>query len=186
MRGWIKAVLVAGVVVVFSGSLFGLWSLKVIGYDTVSGQATFDIRGVVGPDNGPPCPADRRYVDEQPKGLRDDVLPEFEKIKAAARSQNVTLCLNDGKRSSRQQQAQFDDYVRRYGSVEEARKHVLPAGRSMHELGTAIDVQPLSAAGWLERTAGSYGWCRRYENEPWHFEYDPGYRNGCPAMLPHA
>jgi zinc D-Ala-D-Ala carboxypeptidase len=172
--------------VVFAGSLFGLWSFKVIGYDRIGGQATFEIAGVVGPDTGPACPTDKRYVDEQPSGLRDDVLAAFQQLKTEAQRQNIVMCLQDGKRSSRQQQAQFDDYVKRYGSLEQARKYVLPPEQSMHVQGIAIDVQPMSASTWLERSAGAYGWCRRYENEPWHFEYDPQYRGGCPAMLPHA
>ena len=170
----------------FSGSLFGLWSSQVIGYERVGGQATYQIDGVVGPDTGPACPTDKRYVDEQPVGLRDDVLAEFQQLKAEAKKQNVTLCLQDGKRSSRQQQAQFDDYVKRFGTRELALKYALPPDESMHVKGVAIDVQPLSASGWVERSAGKYGWCRRYENEPWHFEFDTRYRAGCPALLPHA
>ncbi|WP_143231192.1 D-alanyl-D-alanine carboxypeptidase family protein [Actinosynnema sp. ALI-1.44] len=186
MRGWIRTVLVAGVLVVFSGSLFGLWSFKVIGYERLSGQATYDINGVVGPETGSTCPTDKRYVDEQPTGLRDDVLAAFQQLKTEAKKQNITMCLQDGKRSSRQQQAQFDDYVKRFGTRELARKYALPPDESMHVKGIAVDIQPLAAAGWVERSAGKHGWCRRYENEPWHFEYNPDYRNGCPALLPHA
>ena len=32
---------------------------------------------------------------------------------------------------------------------------------------------------------GSYGFCRIYDNEAWHFEYNPAYRvAGCPKRLP--
>jgi LAS superfamily LD-carboxypeptidase LdcB len=173
-------------VVLFSGALFGLWSFKVVGYDRSAGQPTYDINGVVGPDTGSTCPVDKRYVNEDPKGLRDDVLAAYETLKTKATAEKVTLCLQDGKRSTRQQQAQYDDYVKKYGTEELARKYVLPPDLSNHVKGFAIDIQPLSAAAWVERSGGTHGWCRRYENEPWHFEYDPAYTKGCPALLPHA
>jgi hypothetical protein len=173
-------------VVLFSGALFGLWSFKKIGYDRFAGVPTYDINGVVGPDTGPTCPIDKRYINEDPKGLRDDVFAAFQTLKTKAAAENITFCLQDGKRSTRQQQAQYDDYVKRFGSEEQARKYVLPPDLSNHVKGFAIDIQPQSSAAWVERSAGSYGWCRRYENEPWHFEYDPAYSKGCPALLPHA
>ncbi|TCO64467.1 D-alanyl-D-alanine carboxypeptidase-like protein [Actinocrispum wychmicini] len=186
MRGWIRIALVAGVVVVLGGGVAGLWLSRVIGYEPVAGQATFQIEGVVGPDTGAQCPVDKRYVDEQPTGLRDDVLAAYTSLRAKATAEKVTMCLQDGKRSSRQQQAQFDDYVKRFGSRELARNYALPPEESNHVKGVAVDIQPLSAAGWVERSAGKYGWCRRYENEPWHFEYSPDYAKGCPTLLPHA
>jgi zinc D-Ala-D-Ala carboxypeptidase len=185
VRGW-RWALVAGVLVLFVGAFTGLWSFKLIGYDRQAGAATFDINGAVGPDKGPVCPTDNRYTDEAPTGLRDDVLAAFTKLKAKAKEQNVTLCLHDGKRSARQQQAQFDEYVEKFGTRELARKYALPPDESMHVKGIAIDIQPPAAATWIERTNGAHGWCRRYENEPWHFEYDPKYTKGCPALLPHA
>jgi LAS superfamily LD-carboxypeptidase LdcB len=178
--------LVVGVLVLFGGAFAGLWSFKLIGYDRVAGQATFDLDAVVGPTSGTTCPVDKRYTDEQPIGLRDDVLAAWQKVRAKATEQKVTLCLHDGKRSARQQQAQFDEYVGKYGTRELARQYVLPPEESMHVKGIAVDIQPLASAGWLERSAGAYGFCRRYENEPWHFEYDPAYTKGCPAMRPHA
>lgn len=170
----------------FAGALFGLRGFKVIGYDRQAGRPTFDINGVVGPDSGSTCPTDKRYVDEDPKGLRDDVLAAFQQLKTKATAANITLCLQDGKRSTRQQQAQYDEYVKRFGTEELARKYVLPPDLSNHVKGFAIDVQPPPAAEWVERSAGAHGWCRRYENEPWHFEFDPAYFRGCPALLPHA
>jgi D-alanyl-D-alanine carboxypeptidase len=186
VRGWIRITLVAGVVVLFGGTFAVLWSLKLIGYDRLGGQPTFQVEGVAGPDSGPVCPVDKRYVDEQPAGLRDDVLPQFTSLKAKAAAEKITLCLQDGKRSTRQQQAQFDEYVTKFGSYEQARKYALPPAESMHVKGVAIDIQPLASAAWIEQSAGKYGWCRRYENEPWHFEYNPEYVKGCPALQPHA
>ncbi|MET0132939.1 MAG: D-alanyl-D-alanine carboxypeptidase family protein [Kibdelosporangium sp.] len=186
VRGWIRTTLVAGALVVLLGTLGGLWQFKLIGYDRIGGSATFDIDGAVGPDTGPVCSVDKRYTDEAPTGLRDDVAAAFTSLKAKATAQNVTLCLHDGKRSERQQQAQFDEYVTKMGTRELARQFALPPEESMHVKGIAVDIQPQSSAAWLERSAGSHGWCRRYDNEYWHFEYDPAYTKGCPPLKPTA
>jgi zinc D-Ala-D-Ala carboxypeptidase len=58
---------------------------------------------------------------------------------------------------------------------------------TLHVTGIAVDVQPIASAGWVERHGPALGWCRRYDNEYWHFEYDPAYATvGCPALLPSA
>lgn len=136
-----------------------------------------------GPDHGPACAVDRRYSDESPTGLRDDVRTAWIAVKKQAAGKKVTLCLNDGKRSNAQQNALFAQYVKLYG-VAAARLYVLKPDRSAHVKGYAVDVQPLKAYQWLQATKGELGWCRIYDNEPWHFEYSPVYRTGCPARLP--
>ncbi len=103
---------------------------------------------------------------------------------ARAKAQGVTLCLNDGKRSRAQQQAQFDQYKEQYGE-EVARQLVLPPDKSAHVRGDAVDAQPAAGYQWLQATKGSLGFCRIYDNEAWHFEFDPAYKtDGCPARLP--
>ena len=105
-------------------------------------------------------------------------------VKKYARTQGVALCLNDGKRSTAQQLALYDDYVKEYGRAA-ADVYVLPPGKSAHVKGYAVDVQPAAAYQWLQGTKGARGWCRIYDNEPWHFEYARSYqRTGCPARLP--
>jgi LAS superfamily LD-carboxypeptidase LdcB len=95
------------------------------------------------------------------------------------------VCLADGKRSRAQQQATYDDYVVQYGQAM-ADQYVLPPEKSAHVLGLAVDVQPYAAYTWLEGTRGQLGFCRIYDNEAWHFEYDGQFAdNGCPARLPH-
>jgi LAS superfamily LD-carboxypeptidase LdcB len=77
--------------------------------------------------------------------------------------------------------------VERFGDAELASRYVLQPDESMHVVGIAVDVQPLASAAWVERNGSAFGWCRRYENEPWHFEYDSAYlASGCPALLPSA
>ncbi|MFC4852309.1 D-alanyl-D-alanine carboxypeptidase family protein [Actinophytocola glycyrrhizae] len=154
--------------------------------DVVAGRGTPVIEDVPGPDTGPVCPVDERYVDEEPAGLRDDVLAAWRALRSAAQESGVPLCLNDGKRSAGQQRAEFDEAVRRFGTPELAANYVLPPERSNHVKGFAVDVQPWAAAEWVAANGGVHGWCRRYENEYWHFEYDPAHPQGCPAMLPDA
>jgi LAS superfamily LD-carboxypeptidase LdcB len=139
---------------------------------------------VPGPDHGPPCAADPQYSDEPPTGLRSDALAGWVAVRKYAAARGVTLCLNDGKRSTAQQLALFQDYVRRYGRAA-ADDYVLPPAKSAHVKGDAVDVQPATAYRWLQATKGARGWCRIYDNEPWHFEYAAGYQlTGCPARLP--
>jgi len=105
-------------------------------------------------------------------------------VKRQAAAKHVTLCLNDGKRSKAQQEALFDDYVKQYGPAA-ARVYVLKPDKSAHVKGYAVDVQPTAGFRWLQASEGRFGWCRVYDNEPWHFEYSAGYRtSGCPRRLP--
>jgi hypothetical protein len=135
---------------------------------------------------GPRCSVDRHYLDKSPDDLEPAATRAWRTARRAARQEGVTLCLNDGRRTVAQQQAEFDDYRRRLGSSKAAGEYVLPPERSMHVKGLAVDVQPRGSAAWLERTAGRYGWCRRYVNEPWHFEYNATYVvAGCPRLQAH-
>ncbi len=138
-----------------------------------------------GDDAGEPCPSDPQYFDEQPTGLRADVAAAWQSAVARAATIGVRLCLNDGKRSRAQQQATYDDYVAQFGTAM-ANDYVLPPDKSAHVLGYAIDVQPHAGYTWLQGTSGSLGFCRTYDNEVWHFEYDPAFMTGgCPARAAH-
>jgi hypothetical protein len=165
----------------------GVTGRVTLAYERVAGRSAPVLEDVPGPETGPVCPIDERYVDEQPEGLRPDVLDAWRRLRAKAGEQGVRLCLQDGKRSVRQQEREFTEAVRRFGTRELAEKYVLPPERSMHVKGIAVDVQPLASAGWVEHNGPALGWCRRYQNEPWHFEYDRNYAAaGCPALLPSA
>lgn len=155
--------------------------------DPITGKPLALVEGIPGPEKGPPCQLDQRYVDEQPEGLRDDVAAAWQRLRDKAAAANVKLCVQDGKRSVGQQEREFADAVRRFGTRELAAKYVLPPEKSMHVKGIAVDIQPIASAVWVERNGREVGWCRRYANEQWHFEYDPGYVTaGCPALLPSA
>lgn len=181
--GVLLAVVLAAAVVVTLGAM----GQVTITYDRMAGQPVGILEHTVGPETGPPCPIDNRYVDEPPDGLRQDVLEAWNRLRAKAEEQGVRLCVQDGKRSVGQQQREWTEAVQRFGSPDLARKYVLPPEKSMHVKGIAVDVQPLASAGWVEHNGGTLGWCRRYQNEAWHFEYDPNYAvAGCPQLQPSA
>nr|WP_245193347.1 D-alanyl-D-alanine carboxypeptidase family protein [Amycolatopsis alba] len=153
----------------------------------VSGHPLAILEEVPGPDTGPTCAVDKRYVDEATSGMRPDVIEAWNTLRAKAKAQNVELCVNDGKRSRSQQQQEFDKAVQRFGSVEQAKKWALQPETSMHVKGIAVDIQPQNSAAWVDKNGGALGWCRRYDNEKWHFEYDPAWATGgCPPRLPSA
>jgi D-alanyl-D-alanine carboxypeptidase len=92
--------------------------------------------------------------------------------------------VNSGYRSAEYRQRVYDCWVKELGSPEEARECALPPQESAHVLGYAMDVAPQGTATWLAKSGGAYGFCRRYANEPWHFEFQKSYRTkGCPQLL---
>ncbi|UUY01692.1 transglycosylase SLT domain-containing protein [Svornostia abyssi] len=48
---------------------------------------------------------------------------------------------------------------------------VAPPGKSLHRLGTELDLGPPAAYGWLAANAPRFGFIKRYSWEPWHFGY---------------
>lgn len=109
----------------------------------------------------------------------------FLTAQAAAKTAALTFTLNSGYRTAAYQQRIFDCWVQQLGSAQAARKFALPPNQSAHVAGYAMDIAPQNAAAWLDASAGKFGLCRRYADEPWHFEYQAGYKTqGCPALLP--
>lgn len=129
---------------------------------------------------------------KRPTGLVPQFKARFEAAKIAAKLNGHTLTITSGYRSLAQQEILFDRAVKRNGSVAAATKWVLPAKKSNHPWGIAIDINKnggskgQKAAAWLEKNGYKYGLCRRYKNEWWHFEplVAPGQK--CPAMEPYA
>lgn len=142
-------------------------------------------RNLPGPEGSTKCATNSSYYDEAPTGLRPDVSTAWHNVEKGANADGIIVCLNDGKRSVAQQQHQYDEYVKDYGTAV-ADELVLKPDKSAHVVGIAIDVQPAAAYQWLQATKGSYGFCRIYDNEAWHFEYDVKYfTHGCPPRQAH-
>ncbi|MGW0662036.1 D-alanyl-D-alanine carboxypeptidase family protein [Streptodolium elevatio] len=97
----------------------------------------------------------------------------------------IDLSLRSGARSYDHQKLLWETEVACKGSEAAARKRVLPPDESSHVKGTAIDIAPKAAQTWLEKNGAQYGWCRTYDNEPWHFEYAASHKKGCPPRAPH-
>lgn len=106
---------------------------------------------------------------------------------SAARAAGVSLRVTSGWRSRTHQQQLYDEAIQKYGSPAKARSWVLPPEESAHVKGSAVDVGPASGAIWLEEHGVGFGLCRRYDNEPWHFERLAGATGSvCPPREPHA
>jgi len=182
-RRVVSGVLLIVTLAVSTGGALGYLGRLTLVFDRHPGKALAILEEVPGPPDGPKCPIDARYLDEAPDGLRPEVLQAWKSLRAKASGQGVQLCLNDGKRSRQQQRKEFDDAVQKFGTEELASRYVLnPPDRSMHVHGYAVDIQPIESAQWVEKNGSALGWCRRYENEQWHFEYNAAYSAGCPAL----
>ena len=108
----------------------------------------------------------------------------FEAAFAGAKAAGLSPQIKSAWRSERWQQVLFDRAVTKYGSTAEAARWVLPPLASAHVKGYAVDVRPENAAAWLEDQGATYGVCRTYDNEWWHFEYVAS--GVCPARRPDA
>ena len=97
----------------------------------------------------------------QGKPMRPDVAAAFDRLAAAASRDGVELLVVSGFRSNADQAALFAKHP--------DPKWVAPPGRSLHRLGTELDLGPPSAYGWLARNAPRFHFIQRYSWEPWHW-----------------
>ncbi len=95
--------------------------------------------------------------------MRPDVARAFDRMAAAARRDGLYLIVTSGYRSDAEQARLF--------AAHPDPKWVAPPGRSLHRLGTELDLGPPSAYGWLARNARRFGFIKRYAWEPWHYGY---------------
>jgi hypothetical protein len=142
----------------------------------------------VRPTRAPAAPAATGSADADHAalaGLTPTLRERMERALVAARGAGVDLRVTSGWRSVERQQELLDAAVRKYGSLAAATRWVLPPADSAHVRGMAVDVGPPEAARWLERHGSQFGLCRRYDNEPWHFEAltEPG--GTCPPREPY-
>ena len=99
----------------------------------------------------------------QGKPMRPDVAAAFDRMEAAARKAGHALVVVSGFRSNSEQAALFARHP--------DPKWVAPPGRSLHRLGTELDLGPSSAYGWLAANAKRFHFVKRYSWEPWHYGY---------------
>lgn len=119
------------------------------------GGASFGQPGV-GEYNGP-------LAYRQGKPMRPDVAAAFDRLEAAARKDGVSLVVVSGFRSNAEQAALFAQHP--------DPKWVAPPGRSLHRLGTELDLGPPAAYGWLAANAKRFHFIQRYSWERWHYGY---------------
>ncbi len=99
----------------------------------------------------------------QGKPMRPDVARAFDRMEAAARGDGVALVVVSGFRSNAEQAVLFARHP--------DPKWVAPPGRSLHRLGTELDLGPEAAYGWLAANAKRFHFVQRYSWEPWHYGY---------------
>jgi hypothetical protein len=117
------------------------------------------------------------FAYRQGRPMRPDVALAFDRLAAAAARDGVALVIVSAFRSSAEQARLF--------AAHPDPKWVAPPGKSLHRLGTELDLGPASAYGWLAAHARAFGFLRRYQWEAWHFGYvlnasttSVGYGNG--------
>jgi hypothetical protein len=126
---------------------------------------------------------------ERPSELHPQVLARFLSAQAAAKAEGIAMTIDSGYRTLETQNYLFQRAIKEHKTPEEAIKWVLPGDLSRHPWGLALDVNlnhDKSGASWLEANGATFGLCRVYENEWWHFEplIAPG--GICPPLLPDA
>jgi hypothetical protein len=108
------------------------------------------------------------FAFRQGKPMRPDVALAFDRLDAAAARDGVALVIVSAFRSSAEQARLF--------AAHPDPKWVAPPGKSLHRLGTELDLGPPSAYGWLAAHAPAFHFIQRYSWERWHFGYvlNPG------------
>ena len=107
----------------------------------------------------------------------------------AAKIAGFNIRITSGFRTQQLQERLFADAIKKYGSESEASKWVLPKDISHHPWGTAIDVNypgDKTAVKWPEENGSTFGLCRVYKNEWWHFEPVIAPGELCPPMMANA
>lgn len=99
----------------------------------------------------------------QGRRMRPDVAVAFDRMQTAAGRDGFTLVINSAFRSNAEQAVLFAKHP--------DPKWVAPPGKSLHRLGTELDLGPPSAYRWLATNAKRFGFVQRYSWEDWHYGY---------------
>ncbi len=99
----------------------------------------------------------------QGERMRPDVARAFDRMERAARADGIGLIITSAFRSDAEQAVLF--------ARNPDPRWVAPPGRSLHRLGTELDLGPPAAYGWLAANARRFHFVKRYSWEDWHFGY---------------
>lgn len=137
-------------------------AIEIPGAGTVGGAAT--ARAAIGGD-GAAAIADGDYGGSMAyrdgKPMRPDVALAFDRMERAARRAGHALVVTSGYRTAAEQARLF--------AANPDPRWVARPGRSLHRLGTELDLGPSSAYAWLAANSSRFGFIKRYSWEPWHF-----------------
>jgi zinc D-Ala-D-Ala carboxypeptidase len=143
-----------------------------------------DRHGALGEADGA-VPAGTTVFDDEVPGvarLDPDLLGALRRAATDAAGDGVNFFVDSGWRSPAYQEQLFREAAAKYGSEAQAARWVATPKTSPHVSGHAIDLGSRAAA-WLSDHGATYGLCRIYANEPWHYELRPeAIDHGCPAM----
>jgi LAS superfamily LD-carboxypeptidase LdcB len=115
--------------------------------------------------------------------LNPALLAALRRAATAAANDGVRLTVTSGWRSPTYQEQLLREAISQYGSAQEAARWVGTPTASAHVSGDAVDVGPADAMAWLSKYGATYGLCRIYGNEPWHFELRPeAIGHACPPL----
>lgn len=103
------------------------------------------------------------FATRQGQRMRPDVALAFDRMNAAATAAGHALVIVSAFRSDAEQAVLFARHP--------DPKWVAPPGKSLHRLGTELDLGPASAYAWLGTNATRFGFLQRYSWEAWHFGY---------------
>jgi Transglycosylase SLT domain/D-alanyl-D-alanine carboxypeptidase len=106
---------------------------------------------------------DGPLAERQGERMRPDVARAFDRMERAARADGLALVIASGFRSDAEQAVLFARHP--------DPRWVAPPGRSLHRLGTELDLGPPGAYGWLAAHAGRFHFVQRYAWEKWHFGF---------------
>ena len=95
--------------------------------------------------------------------MRPDVARAFDRMERAARADGISLIITSAFRSDAEQAVLFARHP--------DPRWVAPPGRSLHRLGTELDLGPPAAYGWLAANAPRFHFVQRYAWEDWHCGY---------------
>ncbi|MCW2958134.1 MAG: peptidase and DD-carboxypeptidase VanY/endolysin, partial [Solirubrobacterales bacterium] len=124
------------------------------------------VAGAGGAPAGAGGPGEYRgpFATRQGKAMRPDVAAAFDRMAAAARREaGLALIVSSAYRSDAEQAILF--------ARNPDPKWVAPPGKSLHRLGTELDLGPSAAHAWLLANGKRFGFLRRYSWEAWHYGY---------------